>query len=131
MEISEDLKNFINENLDLINKNTKESWEEIYSKLYASNTLEGNFTDTLLSVDIDPASILGYIPANYLYSSGIHTYRIPDNVTSIGEYAFAHCKSLTNIVIPNSVTSIDERAFWCCRSLTSVVIPDSVTEIGD
>ena len=52
------------------------------------------------------------------------------SVTSIGDYAFAHCSSLPSITIPNSVTSIGNSAFWNCSSLTSVTIPNSVTSIG-
>ena len=51
-------------------------------------------------------------------------------VTSIGEFAFANCKSLTSINIPNRITSIGEGAFANCESLTSIVIPDGVTNIG-
>ncbi len=55
---------------------------------------------------------------------------IPDSVTSIGEWAFSYCKSLTSVTIPDSVTSIGREAFYKCESLTSVTIPDSVTSIG-
>ena len=55
---------------------------------------------------------------------------IPDSVTSIGNFAFVNCSSLTSIVIPDSVTSIGEEAFYNCDSLTNIVIPDSVTAIG-
>ena len=58
-------------------------------------------------------------------------YTIPNSVTSIGEYAFSHCTSLTSVTIPNSVTSIGEHAFSDCTSLTSVTISDSVTSIGE
>ena len=55
---------------------------------------------------------------------------IPDSVTSIGEWAFFNCTSLTSVTIPDSVTSIERDAFSRCTSLTSVTIPDSVTSIG-
>ena len=52
------------------------------------------------------------------------------SVTSIGDYAFAECSSLTSITIPNSVTSIGDDAFYYCSKLTSITIPNSVTSIG-
>ena len=58
-------------------------------------------------------------------------YTIPNSVTSIGEYAFSHCTSLTSVTIPDSVTSIGDWAFSHCTSLTSVTISDSVTSIGE
>ncbi len=54
---------------------------------------------------------------------------IPDSVTSIGDWAFADCSSLTGINIPDSVTSIGVAAFSGCSSLTGINIPDSVTFI--
>ena len=55
---------------------------------------------------------------------------IPNNVTSISNYAFAGCSKLTSVTIPNSVTSIGNGAFNVCSSLTEVTIPKSVTSIG-
>jgi hypothetical protein len=59
------------------------------------------------------------------------SYIIANSVTSIGDGAFYHCISLTNVTIPNSVIYIGEGAFYDCTSLTNVTIPDSVTSIGD
>ncbi len=57
--------------------------------------------------------------------------KFDSDVTSIGNYAFRDCNSLTSVTIPNSVTSIGDAAFYQCSSLTSVNIPESVTEIGE
>ena len=88
----------------------------------------------------------------YLYS-GLHTLKIMDGVTSIGDFAFygcskiqnviiadsvteiggwafSNCSGVTTVTIPKSVTSIGEQAFSISRNLTSIVIPDSVTNIG-
>ena len=58
------------------------------------------------------------------------SYAIPNSVTSIGDYAFSGCSSLTSVTIPDSVTSIGDDAFYYCTSLTSVTIPNSVRSIG-
>ena len=50
-------------------------------------------------------------------------------VTSIGQYAFSNCSSITSIDIPSSVTSIESGAFGY-SSLKSVHIPSSVKSIG-
>ena len=51
-------------------------------------------------------------------------------LTSIGNAAFRECTSLSSIEIPSNVTSIGEFAF-VCTSLSSIEIPSSVTSIGD
>ncbi len=45
----------------------------------------------------------------------IKSYVIPSSVTSIGEWAFLGCRSLSEIVIPSSVTSIGKGAFYNCK----------------
>lgn len=63
------------------------------------------------------------------YEKNIKKLIIKHGVTSIGEFAFCKCESLTNITIPNSVTRIKWYAFQKCTSLTEITIPDSVTDI--
>jgi len=57
------------------------------------------------------------------------SYTIPGGVTSIGEWAFSDCFSLTNVSIPSTVTSIGNKAFSNCASLASITIPGSVSSI--
>ncbi|MDE5902940.1 MAG: leucine-rich repeat domain-containing protein, partial [Muribaculaceae bacterium] len=51
-------------------------------------------------------------------------------LTTIGDYAFSDCTSLTSLSIPEGVTEIGGAAFNGCTSLTSIAIPEGVTEIG-
>ena len=84
----------------------------------------------------------GKIHFGYIFGASAYYYNddyVPSSLkeviitggTTISDYAFYNCKSLTSIVIPNSVTSIGDEAFYNCSSLTSIVIPNSVTSIGD
>ena len=74
---------------------------------------------------------LYYAQRLYLDNAEVKNLVIPNSVTSIRDYTFYNCSSLTSVTIPNSVTSIGRSAFSGCSSLTSVTIPDSVTYIFD
>ncbi|MBQ8739551.1 MAG: leucine-rich repeat domain-containing protein, partial [Clostridia bacterium] len=105
----------------------------------------GAFCDcsSLTSIEVDPQNSSYRSIDGNLYSKDGKTliqyaigksekiFAIPNSVTSIGEYAFSHCSSLTSVTIPNGVTSIGWGAFSGCYSLTSIIIPDSVTSIGE
>ncbi len=62
--------------------------------------------------------------------TGCQNTIIPTSVTSIGDYAFCGCSSLTSVTIPNSVTAIGFQAFSGCLRLTSVSLGEGVVNIG-
>ena len=74
---------------------------------------------------------LCYAQNLYLNGELVTELVIPNNVSSIGDYAFSSCKGLTSVTIPNSVTSIGEYAFYSCNGLKSITISDRVTSIGE
>lgn len=52
-------------------------------------------------------------------------------LTSIADYAFNRCVSLTSVVIPVDVTNIGTNAFSYCPNLRTVVLPEGLTTIGN
>ena len=92
----------------------------------------GTCTDTDIRIPpVSPANDSVTSIGNYAFDgcSSLTSIVIPDSVTSIGWGAFTGCSELTSIEIPNSVTNIDEHAFADCSSLNSIEIPDRVTRI--
>ena len=106
---------------------------------YSVSNGEATITDcsTSISGDITIPSTLGGYPVTtigdyvFAYCTSLTSVEIGDSVTSIGNRAFSSCSRLTSVVIPDSVTTIGTEAFYNCGRLTSVVVPDSVTTIGD
>ena len=64
------------------------------------------------------------------FQSGIKTVIIGDNVTTIGERAFAACTALQNVTLGSCVQTIEVSAFGTCQALQSISFPASVTTIG-
>jgi len=97
---------------------------------------------SLSAIKVDPANAF-YSSTNgilfnkdqttlILYPGGVGgSYTIPQNVTSIGDYAFELCTALTSVTIPNSVTNIGKEAFSECWSLSNLAIGTNVTSLGD
>ena len=72
--------------------------------------------------DDNTAQVTGYIgtPYSLTIPESISYEGDTFKVTSIGEDAFAHCTSLSNITIPNSVTRIENYAFYGCKNLSDI-----------
>ena len=102
-----------------------------------------NGCQKLIQINVDPSNSVYSSENGVLFNKGKTelirypegkteaSYTIPDGVTSIGNYAFSDCSSLTNIALPNSIISIGSYAFSHCNNLTSITIPDGVTSIAN
>lgn len=53
------------------------------------------------------------------------------NITGIGDYAFAECGNMKQIIIPNSVQIIGNYAFAGCAELSQIIIGSGITSIGE
>lgn len=99
--------------------------------------------DSLTNITVDPDNTAYSSIDGNLYSKDGKTlvqyatgktatgFTIPDIVTSIGNYAFGYCSSLTSIGIPDSVTSLGYYAFDGCFSLANVYYAGSEAQWND
>ena len=81
--------------------------------------------DVIMAFEIKNGVLIEYIAED-----GETSVIIPDNVTSIGRYAFDECKNLTEVKIPDSVTSIGASAFSDCKNLGKVIFSKTVESLG-
>lgn len=58
------------------------------------------------------------------------SFQVPDNIRSIGDYAFSCARNLQAVVLPNSIESIGSHAFEGAV-LSGIALPESLVRIGD
>jgi hypothetical protein len=80
------------------------------------------------SIDLSGITDLTEISEDTFITNSYLRHVRATQVKSIGDYAFAKCKSLESVVLPN-VTSIGLEVFMDCKSLESISLP-KVTSIG-
>ena len=116
-----------------------ENLEEIYvaegNKAYKS---DGNCVmrreDNTLVAGCKKSKIPSYtehIGRSAFQGAALESVALPEGVTSIEDYAFAHNDRLKEITLPQSLTSIGKYAFLWCAALESIALPDGVTSVGN
>lgn len=70
------------------------------------------------------------IPKDAFLGQEITEITLPENVQSIGEFAFSVCDKLRKIGLPSGLRTIEENAFNSCVELYSITIPESVESIA-
>ena len=89
----------------------------------------GSGSAVVIPSTIDSKSVTSIGNWAFTWCTSLTGVTIPDGVISIGDYAFESCSSLTSVTIGNGVTRIGRDAF-CCTRLNSVTIGNGVTRIG-
>lgn len=117
-----ELKQFIEENIDLISDN---EFNAVYNKI-KSYKFTRLFTEVMLEAEINPLNYMEAVPSRYLYASDIQHFDIPVGIIVINKYAFAGCSQVDEITIPEGIIKIGEGAFYDCTSLTSLYLPSTL-----
>lgn len=70
------------------------------------------------------------------YAFAFHTklagiLTLPEQLTTIGDYAFSGCSSVTQLQFPNGLQSIQKGAFQNCSELRAISLPNTVTTLGE
>jgi hypothetical protein len=97
-----------------------------------------NIANPVCPKDVDIPSTIAGTPVTAIGNAGypgaftnkgLTSVTIPNNVTSLGAYAFSQ-NQLTTVTIPNSVTSIEYSAFES-NQLTTITIEGNPTSLGN
>ena len=107
-----------------------ESVSNLDSNIFSNAGTAGDGIEVIFGNNVKSIPAHMFYAPNSSYIPNIKFVTIGNSVTSIGNYAFSGCTSLTSITLPNSVMSIGNSAFSSCSGLTSITFPDSVTSIG-
>ncbi len=69
-------------------------------------------------------------PGDFEYEEEWYTLELSEDITYIGEYAFASCTLNGELIIPKKVISIGKCAFFDCEFTGELIIPEGVKSIG-
>ena len=120
-----ELKEFIEENIDLISDN---EFNDVYNKI-KSYKFTRLFTEAMLEAEINPLNYIEAVPSCYLYNSKLKYIDIPVGIIVINKYSFAGCYRLKEVTVPEGVIEISEGAFMGCDALKKLHLPSTLKYI--
>ena len=82
----------------------------------------------LEKIDLPP--VLENLGKYALADTGIESCVLPASIIFPGDYAFAGCKNLKNVIFPATMTGISARMFYNCPSIVEVNLPEQIKKIG-
>ena len=126
------VKNFIEENIELIESENFKKLDEIASIQTSDyGYSKGELYEVLLRAGINPLPYLQLVPFGFLRNTTLEgSFTIPGNCIDIASRAFYNC-SLSEIIIEEGVMSIGALAYARSYKLEKVYIPSSMLNLGN
>lgn len=109
------------------------SGNAVYSSANNCNAIIEPATKTLVAgckYTVIPEDIVTIGDFAFAEHTGLNSASLPSTVEVIGAQAYNGCNGLSAVTLPSNVKKIGSLAFRRCNGLTSFVVPESVTEIG-
>lgn len=133
---------FLVENQGLIESNL---WNQVYDKLILQEQrlidtgvvtdygFVGAFTKEILDCGINPLEYMSKVP-NY-FMQFVQDIKepptIPENITSIGRFAFAYCDNLEKAYISRTIKTVEPYAFYGCTKLKNIYFDGRILELNN
>ena len=112
------LKNFIEENIDLIEK---KNWKDLYDLASVHIPFQiGNLTTNLMYAGINPLDDLEVVLPEMFAESMIQNIELPIQISVIKRQAFKNCYELREVTLPPALIRIDAEAFANCYELHTI-----------
>ena len=112
------LKNFIEENIDLIEQ---KNWRDLYDLASIQMPFQiGNLTTNLMYAGINPLDDLEVVLPEMFAESMIQKIELPVQISVIKRQAFRNCYELREVILPPALLRIDEEAFANCYELHTI-----------
>ena len=117
---------------DIYYGGTKEQWQKI--AIGESNDVLAGATMHFTGESAESGNLAAQAPSkkdgSIVYKNG-KTEVLQYGTTEISEKAYYKNDEIVSVVLPESVKSIGNLAFALCKSLASITIPKNVTSVGD
>ena len=81
--------------------------------------------------DLDWPANLTTLGSNSFASSDLAIDRLPEGLTTIGQYAFSYCSNISKLTLPTTVTTLDSYAFYGMYYLKEVVFTGDAPSISN
>lgn len=105
-------------------KKTRSWYDIIYNCAY-----KGSETSITIPEVIDGYKVTA-IGESAFRGSNVQSIIIPNNIATIGDYAFYNCQALTSAYISGSVKEISRGAFANCSNLTDLTLCEGIETLG-
>lgn len=121
------LKNFIEENIDLIEQ---KNWRDLYDLASVHIPFQiGNLTTNLMYAGINPLDDLDVVLPEMFAEGFIDEVVLPIHISVIKRQAFMNCYMLKKINLPPALLRIDNEAFKGCYELHTITYEGTIKHL--